>query len=146
MRIHFHFHRHNRHNHHNHEGGVSSPTEDVRPVSEVEAGVNFRSASGARRLLCTLQQAPVDPAVVSLGRGLGIRQSMGLEKVCGTARSGIWVLNCDCRVVCCPPIATTYLCVRWMKRKAYHTAGVTPPHECLLQWSDHKPITASGME
>ena len=39
------------------KGGVSSPPEDLRPVSEVEAGVNFRSTGGARcgKLLCTLQ-------------------------------------------------------------------------------------------
>ena len=31
------------------KGGVSSPAEDLRPVSEVEAGVNFRLAGGIRR-------------------------------------------------------------------------------------------------
>ena len=30
------------------KGGVSCPTEDLRPVSEVEAGVNFRPAGGVR--------------------------------------------------------------------------------------------------
>ena len=30
------------------EGGVSGPAEDLRPVSEVEAGVNFRPAGGVR--------------------------------------------------------------------------------------------------
>ena len=30
------------------KGGVSSPAEDFLPVSEVEAGVNFRPAGGAR--------------------------------------------------------------------------------------------------
>ena len=30
------------------KGGVSGPAEDLRPVSEVEAGVNFRPAGGAR--------------------------------------------------------------------------------------------------
>ena len=30
------------------KGGVSSPAEDLRPVSEVEAGVNFRPAGGVR--------------------------------------------------------------------------------------------------
>ena len=31
------------------KGGVSGPAEDLRPVSEVEAGVNFRLAGGIRR-------------------------------------------------------------------------------------------------
>ena len=31
------------------KGGVSSPAEDLRPVSEVEAGVSFRPAGGVRR-------------------------------------------------------------------------------------------------
>ena len=30
------------------KGGVSGPAGDLRPVSEVEAGVNFRPASGVR--------------------------------------------------------------------------------------------------
>ena len=30
------------------KGGVSSPAEDLRPISEVEAGVNFRPAGGVR--------------------------------------------------------------------------------------------------
>ena len=30
------------------KGGVSGPAEDLRPVSEVEAGVNFRSAGNVR--------------------------------------------------------------------------------------------------
>ena len=34
---------------------------------------------------------------VSPGRGLDIRQSMGWTKVCGTARSGIWVLKGNAR-------------------------------------------------
>ena len=64
-------------------------------------------------MLCTLQggdqdQAPGGPEVapsihpkvpdtqyMSRGRRLGIRQSMGWEKVCGSARSGIWVLHGD---------------------------------------------------
>ena len=32
------------------KGGVSGPAEDLRPVSEVEAGVNFRPVGGVRGL------------------------------------------------------------------------------------------------
>ena len=38
-----------------------------------------------------------DSQFVPPGRGLGLRQSMGWRKVCGTAGSGIWVLKGDSR-------------------------------------------------
>ena len=81
------------------KGGVSGPTEDLRPVSEVEAGVNLRPAGGVRRQVAgslprkqpragtrqhrvgvvTLSLHPEVPGIqfVSLGRGLGIRQWAG---------------------------------------------------------------------
>ena len=97
------------------KGGVSGPTEDLRSVSEVEAGVNFGPAGGVRGQVAgslprrqpgtgtrqvsggavTPSLHPEVPGIqfVSPGRGLDIRQSMGWTKVCGTARSGIWVLK-----------------------------------------------------
>ena len=39
------------------KGGVSGPAEDLRPVSEVEAGVNFRLAGGVRGRLQVSQEA-----------------------------------------------------------------------------------------
>ena len=97
------------------KGGVSGPAEDLRPVSEVEAGVNFRPAGGVRGQVAgslprrqpgtgtrRIREGVVTPSLhpevpgiqfVSPGRGLDIRQSMGWTKVCGTARSGIWVLK-----------------------------------------------------
>ena len=94
------------------KGGVSGPAEDLRPVSEVEAGVNFGPAGGVRRQVAgslprrqpgagTRQQrvGVVTPSLhrevpgiqfVSPGHGLDIRQSISWTKVCGTARSGIW--------------------------------------------------------
>ena len=85
------------------KGGVSSPAEDLRPVSEVEAGVNFRPAgwvrgqvagslprrqpgTGTRRVregVVTPSLHPEVPGIqfVSPGRGLDIRQSMGWTKV-----------------------------------------------------------------
>ena len=84
--------------------GVSGPAEDLRPVSEVEAGVNFRPAAvyGGRLQVhfpggnqCTgtrqVRGGAVTPSLhpevpgtrfASPGRGLGIRQSMGWTKVC----------------------------------------------------------------
>ena len=101
------------------KGGVSGPAEDLRPVSEVEAGVNFRPAGGVRGQVAgslpgrqpgtgtrqvkgsvvTPSLHPEVPGIqfVSPGYGLDIRQSMGWTKVCGTTRSGIWVLKGNAR-------------------------------------------------
>ena len=92
-------------------GWVSGLAEDLRPVSEVEAGANFRPAGSVRgqvpdslprrqpgtgtrqgkRRVVTPSLHPEVPGIqfVSPGYGLDIRQSMGWTKVCGTARSGI---------------------------------------------------------
>ena len=81
------------------KGGVSSLAEDLRPVSEVEAGVNFRPAgwvrrqvvgsfsgqqpgTGTRTIKGSVVTPPLHPEVLdarfaSPGRGLDIRQSMG---------------------------------------------------------------------
>ena len=89
------------------KGGVSGPAEDLRPVSEVEAGVNFRPAGGEREQVAgslprrqpgtgtrQVRGGAVTPSLhpevpglqfVSPGYGLDIRQSMGWTKVCGTA-------------------------------------------------------------
>ena len=97
------------------KGVGSGPAEDLRPVSEVEAGVNFRLAGGVRRQVAgsiprrqpgtgtrCVREGAVTPSLhpevpsiqfVSPGYGLDIRQSMGWTKVCETARSGIWVLK-----------------------------------------------------
>ena len=88
-------------------------------LSEVEAGVNVRPAGFVRGQVagslpgrqpgtgtrCVKEGAdtpslhPEVPGIrfVSPGRGLDIRQSMGWTKVCGTARSGIWVLKGNAR-------------------------------------------------
>ena len=101
------------------KGGVSGPAEDLRPVSEVEAGVTFRPAGGVRGQvagslprwqpgtgtrqvkgsLVTPSLHPEVPGIqfVSPGYGLDIRQSMGWTKVCGSAQSGIWVLKGNAR-------------------------------------------------
>ena len=84
--------------------GPAGRAEDLRPVSEVEAGVNFRPAGGVRGQVAgslpkrqpgtgtRLQRVGMDtpslhlevPGIqfVSLGHGLDIRQPMGWTKVC----------------------------------------------------------------
>ena len=137
------------------KGGVSGPAEDLRPVSEVEAGVNFRPAggvrgqvagslprrqpgTGTRQVRGGVDTPSLHPEVsgiqfVSPGRGLDIRQSVGWTKVCSTTRSGIWVLkgNARARVL---PENLDHLRVRWISRGTYETAWVTPGHDCLCSY------------
>ena len=125
------------------KGGVSGPAEDLRPVSEVEAGVNFRPAgrvrgqvagslprrqpgTGTRQVRGGVDTPSFHPEVsgiqfVSPGRGLDIRQSMGWTKVCSTTRSGIWVLKGNARARMLPE-NLDHLRVRWISRGTYETA------------------------
>ena len=122
------------------KGGVSGPAEDLRPVSEVEVGVNFRPAGGVRGQVAgslprrqpgtgtRLVRGGVDtpslhPEVsgiqfVSPGRGLDIRQSMGWTKVCSATRSGIWVLKGNARARMLPENLDHHR-VRWISRGTY---------------------------
>ena len=137
------------------KGGVSGPAEDLRPVSEVEAGVNFRPAGGVRGQVAgslprgqpgtgtrkvrggavTPSLHPEVPATqfASPGRGLDIRQSMGWTKVCDTAESGIWVLKGFARARVHPD-NLDHLRVGWRPRGSYETAWVTPGHDCLCPY------------
>ena len=137
------------------KGGVSGPAEDLRHVSEVEAGVNFRPAGGVRGQVAgslprrqpgtgtrRVREGVVTPSLhpevpgiqfVSPGRGLDIRQSMGWTKVCSTARSGIWVLKGNARARMLPE-NLDHLRVRWISRGTYETAWVTPGHDCLCSY------------
>ena len=45
------------------KGGVSGPAEDLRPVSEVEAGVNYRPAGGVRGLVAGSREGAVTPSL-----------------------------------------------------------------------------------
>ena len=74
-----------------------------------------------------------DTRFASPGRGLDIRQSMGWTKVCGTARSGIWVPKSNART-CMFPANLDHLRVGWMKQGSYKTACVTPGHDCLCPY------------
>ena len=138
------------------KGLVSGPAEDLRSVSEVEAGVNFRPAGGVRGQVAgslpgrqpgtgtrqvkggavTPSLHPEVPGIqfVSPGYGLDIRQSMGWTKVCGTTRSGIWVLKGNART-CMFPANLDHLRVEWMKRSTYKkTAWVSLGHDCLCSY------------
>ena len=93
-----------------------------------------------------------DSQSVPPGCGVGLRQSMGWRKVCGTAGSGIWVLKGDSRGRM-PPANLDHLNVQWRSRD--HTTrpgsrqGTTvcvPSRMDEEQQADHKPKAPSGME
>ena len=135
--------------------GVSGPAEDLRRVSEVEAGVNFRPVGGVRGQVAgslprrqpgicnrrrregavtpSLHPEVPDTRLASPGRGLGIRQSIGWTKVCGTALSGIWVLKGVARARMLPD-NLDHLRVGWRPRGSYETAWVTRGHDCLCPY------------
>ena len=155
------------------KGGVSGPAEDLRPVAEVAAGVNFRPAGGVRGQVTgslpgrqpgtgtrqvkgsvvTPSLHPEVPGIqfVSPGYGLDIRQSMGWTKVCGTTRSGIWVLKGNARTRMLPE-NLDHLRVGWISREhtrppGLHQGTTVCVHTSMdvEQQSDRKLITPSGM-
>ena len=58
---------------------------------------------------------------------------MGWTKLCGTTRSGIWLLKGNERT-CMFPANLDHLRVEWMRRGAYKTAWGTPGHDCLCPY------------
>ena len=136
------------------EGG-SGPAEDLRLVSEVEPGVNFRLAGSVRRQVAgslpggqpgvgtrtvregadthSLRLEVPDTESVPPGYRLDIRQSMGCTKVCQTARSGIWLLKGNART-CMLPENLDHLRVGCRKQGSYETAWVTPGRDCLCSY------------
>ena len=58
---------------------------------------------------------------------------MGWTKVCGTARSGIWVLKGNARARMLPE-NLDHLRVDGFLGEAYETAWVTPGHDCLCPY------------
>ena len=59
---------------------------------------------------------------------------MGWRKVCGTTRSGFWVLKGGARTRMLPA-NLDHLRVEWRKRGSYETAWVTPPgYNCLCPY------------
>ena len=137
------------------KGGVPGPAEDLRSVSEVEAGVNFRPTGGVRvqeagslprrqpgtgtrqvrggEVTPSLHPEVPDTRFASPERGLGIRQSMGWTKVCQTRQSGIWALKGNARA-CMLPENLDHLRVGWISWGSHETAWVTPGHDCLCPY------------
>ena len=154
------------------KGGVSGPAEDLRPCLRgggrgkfsagwrcTGAGCRFTSQEATRHRFsrqvhgrCGHTFPPPGIQFVSPGYGLDIRQSMGWTKVCGTTRSGIWVLKGNARTRMLPE-NLDYLRVGWRKQ-GEHTRppglrqGTTVCVHTSMdveQQSDHKLMTPSGM-
>ena len=138
------------------KGGVSGPAEDLRPVSEVEAGVNFRPAGGVRGQGCrfTSREATRHRNQASQG-GCGhtfpppggswypIRVTwtrIGHQAINGLDE-GVWyrhdrgfgVLKGNARARMLPE-NLDHVRVRWISRGTYETAWVTPGHDCLCSY------------
>ena len=60
---------------------------------------------------------------------------MGWTKVCGTTRSGIWVLKGNARTRMFPE-NLDHLRVGWISLGTYETAWVTPGHDCLCSFKN----------
>ena len=122
------------------KGGVSERPEDT--CSDPRGTEPYLRAAGCvrgpvvgsspgRRLVAKVTKGAVTPSVhlgvpkslaVTPGRGLGLRQQLGWKKVCGTARSGIWVLKCESRGYALPS-TLDHLGVVWMEKRTYSTPG-----------------------
>ena len=135
--------------------GVSSPAEDLLPVSDVEAGVNFRPAVYGGRLLVTYPEGnqaqvpggqgagavtpflhpevPAFPFSVTWARKGNQDEAMGWKRVCGTA--GIWVLKGDARARMLPAMILTAFGWDGRSRETYETACFTPGHDCPCSYA-----------
>ena len=141
------------------KGGVSGPAEDLRPVSEVEAGVNFWPAGCVRGQvagsltrkatrhryqagLVVVRWLPFPPPggfwypiLVSPGRGKGHQASDGLDEGCAVPRCrGSGCQRVTPELESYPPILNTF---GWNGGSggSYETAWVTPGHDCLCSYA-----------
>ena len=98
------------------KGGDSGLAEDLRLVSEVESGVNFRPAGGVR--------GHVAGSLPRRQPGTGTRKSgeMWSRVLKGNARARMLPENPD------------HLRVRWISQGTYETAWVSPGHDCMCSY------------
>ena len=67
-------------------------------------------------------------------------QSLGWARVCGTGKSGVWVLKGDART-CNLPRNLDDVGVVWESRSGYETAWATPRHVCSCSYRyGHGPV------
>ena len=78
--------------------------------------------------------------VMPPGRHQFAPQSLGWERVCGTGKSGVWVLKGDARTYNLPRNLDD-VGVVWGHRSGYETAWATPRHVCSCSYDyGHEPV------
>ena len=82
-------------------------------------------AAACPEIPCSLVMPP--------GRHQDAPQSLGWARVCGTERSGIWVLKGDART-CNLPRNLDDVGIVWEHRSGYETAWATPGHVCSCSY------------
>ena len=89
-------------------------------------------AAASREIPCSLVMPP--------GRHQHAPQSLGWARVCGTERSGIWVLKGAARTYNLPRNLDDVGIV-WEHRSGYETAWATPGHVCSCSYNyGHGPV------
>ena len=83
-------------------------------------------AAALRGIPCSLVMPP--------GRHQRAPQSLGWERVCGTEKSGVWVLKGDARTYNLPRNLDD-VGVVWERRSGYETAWATPGHVCSCSYN-----------
>ena len=83
-------------------------------------GVSGRAAASLE-IPCSLVMPP--------GRHQRAPQSLGWMRVCGTEKSGVWVLKSSARTYSLPENSDDVAIV-WEHRSGYETAWATPRHDC----------------
>ena len=95
-------------------------------------GGSLGCAAAIRGIPCSLVMPP--------GRHQRAPQSLGWEWVCGTEKSGVWVLKGDARTYNLPRNLDDVGIV-WEHRSGYETAWATPGHVCSCSYGyGHGPV------
>ena len=95
-------------------------------------GGSLGRAAAFRGIPCSLVMPP--------GRHQRAPQSLGWKWVCGTEKSGVWVLKGDARTYNLPRNLDDVGIV-WEHRSGYETAWATPGHVCSCSYGDgHGPV------
>ena len=88
-------------------------------------GGSLDRAAAFRGIPCSLVMPP--------GRHQRAPQSLGWARVCGTEKSGVWVLKGDARTYNLPRNLDD-VGVVWERRSGYETAWATPGHVCSCSY------------
>ena len=95
-------------------------------------GGSLGCAAAIRGIPCSLVMPP--------GRHQRAPQSLGWEWVCGSEKSGVWVLKGDARTYNLPRDLDDVGIV-WERRSGYETAWATPGHVCSCSYGyGHGPV------